>query len=241
MKILALESSAAACSVALFEDDNCICNSFTPMIRGQAEAMIPMVETLMQKHKEDYKTIDYIATSIGPGAFTGLRIAIAAAKGFALAIEKPLIGISSLKTIAAAAKDKAQSTDTNNKKPIFVIADTRRKDFYIASFDHNLNPLKPESAISGEDLQSNAPDSDYILTGDAIEKAKNFLNPKNYTISPASPLPDALFVAKLALEEIKNNQKDWLPPPISPAYLRPADAICAKNLRQIANRPSEES
>ena len=70
------------------------------MLRGHAEALIPMVHGVVGR-TEGFAALDRIATTVGPGSFTGLRVAISAGRAFALALHKPCVGVSTLAAIAA--------------------------------------------------------------------------------------------------------------------------------------------
>src|SRR6201989_3424662 len=71
------------------------------MLRGHAEALLPMLQRVMQQANFGFSDIDRIAVTTGPGSFTGLRVGIAAARGLALAAEKPAVGLSTLSAYAA--------------------------------------------------------------------------------------------------------------------------------------------
>jgi tRNA threonylcarbamoyladenosine biosynthesis protein TsaB len=101
--ILALDTALSACSVALVEDGQTLVSRVEPMARGQAERLAPMVNEVMVEAGLSFKSLDRIAVTCGPGAFTGLRIGLAFARGLALALDKPCVGISTLEVLAAAA------------------------------------------------------------------------------------------------------------------------------------------
>ncbi|MCZ6524071.1 MAG: tRNA (adenosine(37)-N6)-threonylcarbamoyltransferase complex dimerization subunit type 1 TsaB, partial [Alphaproteobacteria bacterium] len=71
MNVLALDSASAACSVALWCDEALRAHRFTAMARGHAEALMPMVEAVMAEARLAYADLDLIATTVGPGTFTG--------------------------------------------------------------------------------------------------------------------------------------------------------------------------
>ena len=75
------------------------------MERGQSEAIAPMLRDAMAEAGLDFNRIDRIAVTLGPGTFTGIRIGLACAKGLALALGIPLVGIDTLRAIAANATE----------------------------------------------------------------------------------------------------------------------------------------
>jgi tRNA threonylcarbamoyladenosine biosynthesis protein TsaB len=103
MLVLALDTALSACSVALVEGGQTLVSRVEPMARGQAERLAPMVNQVMVGAGLSFKSLDRIAVTRGPGAFTGLRIGLAFARGLALALDKPCVGLSTLEVLAAAA------------------------------------------------------------------------------------------------------------------------------------------
>lgn len=96
--ILAFDTSSAACTAALFEGHACIAHSDELIGRGHAERLVPMIAELL-----DGRRADQILVGVGPGSFTGIRVAIAAAHGMAIGWGAELKGMSSLALLAAGA------------------------------------------------------------------------------------------------------------------------------------------
>ncbi len=71
------------------------------MPRGHAEALMPLIARVMDRRAIDFSALDRIAVTVGPGSFTGLRVGIAAARGIALAADKPAVGLTTLAAYAA--------------------------------------------------------------------------------------------------------------------------------------------
>jgi tRNA threonylcarbamoyladenosine biosynthesis protein TsaB len=101
--ILAFDTSSAACTAALFEGDACIAHSDELIGRGHAERLVPMIAELL-----DGRRADQILVGVGPGSFTGIRVAIAAAHGMAIGWGAELKGMSSLALLAAGATGKGE-------------------------------------------------------------------------------------------------------------------------------------
>lgn len=100
MKILALESSALAASVAVCEDEELIAQSFQRTGLTHSATLMPMAEDLLKNAGLTMADVDVIAVAAGPGSFTGLRIGVAAAKGLAWALDKPCAACSTLESMA---------------------------------------------------------------------------------------------------------------------------------------------
>ena len=100
MKILALETSAVACSVALCEDEKLLAQSFQNNGLTHSVTLMPMCQAMLAGCGVKLEDMDVIAVAAGPGSFTGLRIGVAAAKGLAWPGDKPCAGVSTLEAMA---------------------------------------------------------------------------------------------------------------------------------------------
>ena len=94
--ILAFDTSAAHCAAALLSGDRIIALSVKEMNRGQAEALFPLIDDVLEQGRAQYSDLSRIGVGIGPGNFTGIRISVAAARGLAVALGIPAVGVSSL-------------------------------------------------------------------------------------------------------------------------------------------------
>jgi tRNA threonylcarbamoyl adenosine modification protein YeaZ len=102
--ILAFDTSSAACTAALFDDSGeCLASRDEVIGRGHAERLVPMIAELM-----DGRSAGRILVGVGPGSFTGIRVAIAAAHGLAIGWGAELLGLSSLALLAAAAAEQGE-------------------------------------------------------------------------------------------------------------------------------------
>ncbi len=101
MLILAFDTSAGGCSVALLDGDQVLAQDRRAMQRGQSEALLPMIEAICAEGDRPLYEVEGLAVTHGPGSFTGLRIGLAAAEGLALALDIPAVGISSFEARAA--------------------------------------------------------------------------------------------------------------------------------------------
>lgn len=97
--LLAIETATEACSVALLAGAR-VLNRFEVAPLGHAALVTPMIEALMAEAGLPLSALDAIAFGQGPGGFTGVRVAVSAAQGLALALDRPLIPVSSLQTLA---------------------------------------------------------------------------------------------------------------------------------------------
>jgi tRNA threonylcarbamoyladenosine biosynthesis protein TsaB len=140
VKVLAFDTALAACSAAVWSDGAILAARLERLDRGHAEALMPMVEAVRTEAGLAYEDIDRLAVTVGPGTFTGLRIGLAAARGLALAIARPLVGVTTLEALAAGV-----SEDERQGRSVLAVIDARRGEVYAQTFDAGLAPLVPPS------------------------------------------------------------------------------------------------
>jgi tRNA threonylcarbamoyladenosine biosynthesis protein TsaB len=122
--ILAFDTSAAHCAAALLLPDRLILRH-EPMEKGQAERLMPLLEEVLAEGGLVWGDLKALAVGTGPGNFTGVRIAVAAARGLALGLEIPAVGVTRLEALAYGLS-----------RPLTVIEDARRGEVYVQAFDH---------------------------------------------------------------------------------------------------------
>ncbi len=98
--ILAFDTSAAHCAAALLRDGQIVGARREEMARGQAEALMPLLEGLLLDHRLAWRDLSAIGVGVGPGNFTGIRISVSAARGLALSLGIPAIGVSGFEALA---------------------------------------------------------------------------------------------------------------------------------------------
>jgi tRNA threonylcarbamoyladenosine biosynthesis protein TsaB len=125
MRILALETATEACSVALWVD-GAILERFELAPRRHAELVLPMADALLAEAGIGKRQLDAIAVGRGPGAFTGIRLAIAVAQGLALALDRPVLPVSTLAALAMGHRGQAL--------PILALLDARMGEVYAGAF-----------------------------------------------------------------------------------------------------------
>lgn len=173
MNILALESSASACSAALCRDGALTAQFFQNSGLTHSRTLLPMVHDMLSGCGQSLEQVDVIAVAAGPGSFTGLRIGVAAAKGLAWAEEKLCAPCSTLESMAWPLAHLEGTL-------IVCAMDARRSQVYNALFrakGEGLERLSPDRAISlrelGEELK-NFPESK-IVVGDGAQLCYNTL------------------------------------------------------------------
>ena len=155
MRVLALETSAKACSAAVTEDGRVLASAFQCTGLTHSRTLMPMVEAMLKNAELVLADCDAVAVANGPGSFTGIRIGVSAAKGLAFSIEKPAVGVS---TLEAMARNVAMVDGL-----VVCAMDARRQQVYNALFeakDGSLTRLTPDRAIAlaelAEELKGNS-------------------------------------------------------------------------------------
>ncbi|WP_417789435.1 tRNA (adenosine(37)-N6)-threonylcarbamoyltransferase complex dimerization subunit type 1 TsaB [Terasakiella pusilla] len=221
MKILALDSAAQACSVAIWQDTGIIAHEFEEMARGHASDLLPMVDRVLAQASMRVTDMDAIAVTVGPGGFTGLRIALACARGFGVAAKLPVIGITTLEALAYAESDR--------RLPLLAALDAKRADLYAQYFAPDNTALSDPVAQMPQDIVSLCPPqtTEILIAGDCFERLQPlFLEKGVSAIKADTRNPDAAAVATLAARRGLPTDPSQRP---SAFYIRPPDAALPKN------------
>ena len=198
------------------------------MSRGQSERLMPMVREVLSEAGADFPDLDLLAVTTGPGAFTGLRIGLAAARGMALAGDLACFGVTTLDAVAAGVSETERQ-----KANVLVVLDSKRAEVYAQAFRSDLRPLSEAQALMPADLAAltanGEGDADRVLVaGDGAGQVIQALKDKGIeaVLSNAPGVPDAATVAAIAAERWSSDQPAE---PLRPLYLRPPDAKASKN------------
>ena len=164
MKILGIDTSSSSLSVAVMDDD-LLKGEFTLNHKlTHSEQMMPLLDSLLSHLELKMSDIDLIGVSVGPGSFTGIRIGVAAANAMAMALDIPVVGISSLEAMAYTAGETAYT--------IVSTFDAQRDRFYFNAYrfeNSELKALEAEDVLEKEDLIKKLESYDKVLLlGDAV-------------------------------------------------------------------------
>jgi len=223
MRVLALDTSTAACSAAIWQSDGSagqlLARRYEAMERGQSEALAPMVQTVLHEAGLAVRHMDFLAVTVGPGAFTGVRIGLAMARALGVSAGLAVRGVPTLLAVAHGLPD----TDRVGAWTL-VVMDTKRDDVYVQVFDPAMMPITEPEIIAPEALPaifSRIPEGEAVLiAGDAAARVNVHIPGSGYdvTVLPGIFLPDAAVVAEIAMA--MGPPSLGMPPP-APIYLRP--------------------
>lgn len=240
--VLAIDSAMNGCGAAVYCSDDehepqpCV-SDVSPMIRGQAEALVPMVQNVIRAARKEFADIDLICTTIGPGTFTGLRVGMSAARSFALALDVPVIGVSTLDVLAAAFFE-AQPDIMAQGDTLWVLIETKRSDYYAGLYDISGAPLADPVALEAQEISARLDESctgQVFMIGDAAERfmsAQEEYRHGRITLHEGYNQPAPLVLARVGLERSCDPAFD-ANKGVEPLYLRGADVSQPKTPSRI--------
>jgi tRNA threonylcarbamoyladenosine biosynthesis protein TsaB len=189
------------------------------MPRGQAEALLPMVDAVMREAAMPVAALDLVAATVGPGSFTGIRVGLAAAQGIALAETLPLVGVTGFEAVAACV-DRGCDDDS---RLLLTALESRRAELYVQVFALDQAVGEP-AAVTPEALrawiEACCPALPLLIAGDAAQRAAAALAGRPRTTVSADRTAAAVGVARSALRRWREGTGFGRNEPL---YLRPPD------------------
>jgi tRNA threonylcarbamoyladenosine biosynthesis protein TsaB len=218
--ILALETSSRAGSVALLDDDSLLSQATLPSDRRSAQSLAPAIDALLRQAGQEPTAVRLVATTIGPGSFTGLRVGVTTAKAWAFAAGCHCIGLDTLDVIACQALLPAAF-----EGEIHAIFDAQRKELFVARYQWRAGGperLGETRLVAANQWLASLP-AGTVATGSGLNALVERL-PEGVIAAPEKCRePQAATVGRLALAEYRRGRRDdlWK---LAPAYLRASAA-----------------
>ncbi|MFL6791397.1 MAG: tRNA (adenosine(37)-N6)-threonylcarbamoyltransferase complex dimerization subunit type 1 TsaB [Bradyrhizobium sp.] len=230
MLILAIDTALDACSAAVLDTGASIiiAQESEAMKRGHAEALMPLIARVMKASGIAFPSLDRIAVTTGPGSFTGLRVGLSAARGIALAADKPVVGLTTLTAFAA------PIVAENSEHPIISAIDARHDHVYFQVVSADGGPLiTPRVAPIEEALDASRLGPPHIVGNAAKILADRWPAdaPPPFKVDP-QPAPDITWVAWVGAAVSPETA------PARPYYLRAPDAKPPKDPQPIPSQLS---
>lgn len=236
MRILAIDSSSMVATVAVMTDDILTAEYTINFKRTHSQTLLPMIDEVSKMIELDMETIDAIAIAGGPGSYTGLRIGSATAKGFGLALNKPIINVPTMDALAY--------NLFSSQYIVCPIMDARRQQVYTGIYRFNgteMETIKPQCIMMIQDLicELDKIGQAVMFTGDAIAVDKDIIDETMKTehyYAPASVnRPKASSLAVLASLYYKEGKTE-LAKEHRPEYLRLSQAERELKEKQAAEK-----
>jgi tRNA threonylcarbamoyl adenosine modification protein YeaZ len=211
MNLLAIDTALDRCSVGVAAGGRPPVLVSETIGRGHAERLFGMVSAAMAEAGLGFPELQRIAVTLGPGSFTGVRVGIAAARGFALVTGCPVAGIGTLDVIAETARAIAGAV------PVMAVLDAKRDEVYAQAFDGAGRPLSAPAAGPAAGFGDRIVEG-MVLAGSGARLVAASLPVASALIVHEDTAPDIAALVRLGLVA---------PPPAGPPrplYLRPPDA-----------------
>jgi tRNA threonylcarbamoyladenosine biosynthesis protein TsaB len=179
--ILHIETATQVCSVALSAGGQLVALKESSDKNSHSASVTLFIDEVMKAAGKTYSELDAVAVCMGPGSYTGLRIGVSTAKGICFAVEKPLIAISTLQSMAAGVKNGMESLGTPShgtpSRLLCPMIDARRMEVYSALYDQDLNTIREIKAeiINESSFAEELAKHEILFFGDGAAKCKPFL------------------------------------------------------------------
>lgn len=229
LNILAFDTALTSCSAAVIRDGVILSEIFEDRARGQAERLLPMCLEASAQAGLSFGDMDAVAVTRGPGTFTGVRIGLAAARGMALALGRPLVGITTLEITAANAVREAHD---NFPGRIAICHDARRSEVYLQIFEVTAGRAIAAStprAVPLAEVERYLDRGVRVMRGTAVEIVRPFLSQETLErldFSTRLSEPNAGTLGRLAWDRLAAGKE--VTEEVTPLYLRAPDAVAAR-------------
>ncbi len=208
MIVLALDTSGVDCSACVYDSasDRVLGEVCETIGKGHAERLMAVIDGALEQAQLSLQKVERIGVTVGPGSFTGIRVGVAAARGFALSLGIEALGVTTLETLAL------HYLLANPGRPVAVGLDAKRDEAYLQTFSADGSPLRDASLLSLEDSRLAIEGFDGAVIGSAaplFAGAETGSGPDHFPITS---------VARAAARKLAGQPKP------APLYLRGPDA-----------------
>jgi tRNA threonylcarbamoyladenosine biosynthesis protein TsaB len=208
--LLAIDTSANLCAVCLWDGAGAVSSLTRDIGTGHAEQLMGMIDDAFGQAGRTYADLTRIGVVIGPGSFTGVRVGVSTARGLALALTIPAVGVTTLDGLAAEARE------SNHGQAVLSVIDARREQYYSALYDAKGARLAEPAVLDLDGTVARAGEGRLVLTGSG-------------SAALAEQMPAAEIVGNAATASVETYARLAAAMPAGvekpkPLYLRGADA-----------------
>jgi tRNA threonylcarbamoyladenosine biosynthesis protein TsaB len=225
LRILAIDTALGATAVAILDTESraVLAEASRVMDRGQGEALMPMVSDVLGAAGLGFAAIDRFAVTIGPGSFTGLRIGIAAARGFALVHDRPVVGVSTLSAFSAPVLFGSE------KRTVAAAIDARHGMIFFQALNRDGRAIAGPMLCPIEEAARKIGDGPVGFVGNAADRLASarrdaMFDPRAGNVS-VLPAPEIAWVARLGAVA------DPATAPARPLYMREVSVTLSDRAR----------
>ncbi|PXW66523.1 tRNA threonylcarbamoyl adenosine modification protein YeaZ [Methylobacterium sp. B4] len=215
LRILAIDTALEACAacVATDDSDDLLAEESMPLVRGHAEALLPLIERIMARVEGGFEGLDRVAVTVGPGSYTGLRVGLSAARAIGLAANIPVVGVTTLSALLA------PQLALNGEATIVAAIDARHGAVYLQAMSVAEGVVVPPRHVALEEAVALLGRRPAILTGSGAPALAAVAGAAGLPVEVAETgAPQIAWVASLGLVA---DPDQALPRPL---YLRGPDA-----------------
>ncbi len=226
MKILAIDTTGGACSVAVLTDGKIICEQFIHNKMTHSVHLMKLVDNCMELSGFNMRDIDVFAVTTGPGSFTGIRIGMCAVKGFAQLTGRPVAAVDALDAMARCVPSHGL---------VVPMMDARREQVYAAVYKDGVK-VTEDMAIGIKELLTKL-DGDVLFLGDGVDAYGGIIK-ENYEKSRFAPVNlryQRASAAALCAYEMAMDNKLISAEELLPNYLRETQAERVRAEKESAN------
>lgn len=228
MYVLSLDTAMSGCTVGLLNTETGEASSSVElMVRGHAERLVPLIQEALTKAHLDFPDMGIIATTTGPGAFTGLRIGLSTARALGLALNIPVVGVTTLSALAS-----SYFAENKISQNLLVLIETKRTDFYGQLFSSEGDTLSEPFALPADIISEIYLQQPVRLIGDANDRFTSLVAAeKKMLVTPVAgfEIPDPVFVARIGYALYESGDMVSAPEPL---YLRGADVSESRRVQR---------
>jgi tRNA threonylcarbamoyladenosine biosynthesis protein TsaB len=229
MRALAIDTSTETVGVALCDGSSCAARSPVGAASGSGsvpgqhgERLVGVIDGLLAEAGWNKRDLELVACCVGPGSFTGVRVGVATAKGIALALALPIVGIGSLEVMAYAYFAR-RVAPTNPNEAAIALLDARKGEVFWAAYASGGERLAGPGHLAAAEVPAIAnrvSGTSPVYLGEVA--ARLALDPARIARAPETDRPDPVYLARLAMERLERRGADDLDT-LEPAYVRPPD------------------
>lgn len=214
MILLAIDCAASLCAASVYDTDagrelgRCV----RDLGKGHAEHLMAVIDEALEQAGKTYADLGRIAVSTGPGSFTGVRVAVSAARGFSLALKIPAVGITTLEALAQ------DTRDALGPRTVLAALDAGRQEIHAALYDEHGAVLREPVVLTLAEAKEIAVSGNLALAGTAARMIADAADvDRTFAFGPVAATSDIGTYARLAAAK----EPDERPKPV---YLRAPDA-----------------